>query len=86
MTISPEKRKELDRNFEALSRNLNQYLPLHANKYASMRHGEVVEFFLSWEDAYKTGKLLYDDDLFSIQKVANRTEDLGFHSHALHSG
>jgi len=86
MTISPEKRKELDRNFEALSRNLNQYLPLHANKYALMRHGEVVEFFLSWEDAYKTGKLLYDDDLFSIQKVSNRTEDLGFHSHALHSG
>lgn len=81
--ISEEKREEIEKNFNAISQRLNEYMPLHANKYALMRHGEVVEFYSRWEDAYKTGRKFYDDGLFSVQKVTNVPIDLGFFSHVL---
>ncbi len=78
------KQKEVDRNFEVFSARLNQFMPLHANKFALMRDGEVVEFYSNWHDAWKTGNKFYDDALFSIQKVTKTPVDLGYFSHAVH--
>ena len=82
--MSEENRKEVDRNFEVMSQNLKKYMPLHANKYALMRHGEVIEFYNDWQDAYRTGNKFYEDGLFSIQKVTATPVDLGYFSHAVH--
>jgi len=84
-SVSDERREQIERNFEAFSQRINEYIPIHANKYALMHDGEVVEFYSGWEDAYKTGMLLYKDDkLFSIQQVTKTPVDLGFFSHVVH--
>ena len=83
MSTSPEKRAELNKNFSAMSEKMTEFLALHRNKYALMRDGEVVEFYVSWQDAYRTGRKFYDDGLFSVQKVSNQQEDLGFFSYAV---
>ena len=84
--MSDQKRKEIERNWRAISKRMNEYIPLHSNKYALMRNGEVVEFYSGWEDAYKTGARFYSDGLFSIQQVTKTPVDLGFFSHAVHIG
>ena len=73
-------RKEIDANFEAFSKNLDQYMAQHRDKYALMRDGAVTSFFLSWQDAYNAGNLIYDDAIFSVQKVTRTPVDLGFFS------
>jgi len=44
-SVSDERRAQIERNFEALSQRINEYIPIHAGKYALMYDGEVVEFF-----------------------------------------
>ncbi|MGI9250298.1 MAG: hypothetical protein ACR2PR_03765 [Pseudohongiellaceae bacterium] len=68
-TVSNKKRKEINRNFAAMTEKIDEYMEKHANQYALMHDGKVVEFYIVWEDAYRTGNLLYKDGLFSIQKV-----------------
>jgi len=86
-SISDERRTQIERNYEAFSQKINEYIAIHANKYALMHDGDVVEFYSDLEDAYKTGMLLYKEDkLFSIQKVTRTPVDLGFYSHAVHIG
>jgi len=83
--ISAEKRAEIETNFRAMSEKLDEYMPLHARKFALMRHGEVIEFYSNWEDAFKTGAKFYEDGLFSIQKVTKTPVDLGYFSYAMSS-
>lgn len=73
-------RKEIDTNFEVFLENLDQYMAQHRDKYALMRDGEVTSFFLTWQDAYNAGNLIYDDAIFSVQKVTRTPVDLGFFS------
>ena len=84
--ITDEMREEIEKNFEAMSRKIDEYIPMHANKYALMRNGEVIEFYTHWDDAYKTGARFYGDGLFSVQKVTKTPVDLGYFSHAVHIG
>ena len=78
--MSDRLRRQIDQNFEAFSKNLDQYMAQHRDKYALMRDGAVTSFFLSWQDAYNTGNLMYDDAIFSVQKVTRTPVDLGFFS------
>lgn len=84
--ISDKKRDELEKNFQAMSERMNEYIQIHANKYALMRDGEVVEFYNTWEDAYKTGMKFFKDEMFSVQQVTKTPVDLGFFSHAVDLG
>ena len=74
------KRSEIERNFKAISAQMDALMPLHAQKYALMRGGEVIEFYACWEDAYKTGKRFFDDGQFSVQQVTKTPVDLGYFS------
>ncbi|MBC6413177.1 MAG: hypothetical protein GDA39_10060 [Hyphomonadaceae bacterium] len=82
MSISSEKRKELKKKFDVIREKMAELLRVHRNEYALMRHGEIIEFYSSWQDAYKTGKKFYDDDLFSVQKISDQPVDLGVFSRA----
>ncbi len=82
--LSDKTRTQLEKNFAAMSQKINDYLPIHANKYALMRDGEVVEFYNDWESAYKTGAKFYEDGIFTIQQVTKTPVDLGYFSHAVH--
>lgn len=74
---------EVERNFEAISAQMDDLMPLHANKYALMRNGDIVEFYNCWEDAYKTGQHFFGDGSFSVQQVTKTPVDLGYYSHAI---
>ncbi len=84
--ISSEMRTEIDCNFKAMSEKINEYSQIYENKYALMRNGDVIEFYVHWEDAYKTGAKFFDDGLFSVQQVRKTPVDLGYFSHAVHIG
>ena len=73
-------RAEIDRNFIEFTKNIDTYMTRHRNKYALMHDGRVESFFLTWQDAYNTGNLLFKDRVFSIQRVTKTPADLGFFS------
>lgn len=79
-------RIEVDKNFLKFSERVDEYLQLYPNRFALMRSGEVVEFYQSWEDAYRTGLKFYPDGIFSVQAVTKSSVDLGYFSHAVHIG
>ena len=79
--VNKEKlRAEVDRNFIEFNKNIDTYMARHQNKYALMRNGHVESFSLTWQDAYNTGNLLFEDKVFSIQRVSKTPVDLGFFS------
>lgn len=77
------RRQQIDKNYKAFQEKLPSFQADHKGQFALMRDGEVVEFFDTAVDAYKAGKKLYTDDLFSIQEVIEQPVDLGFYSHAV---
>ena len=84
--VAQEMREQIEKNFETISSKMDEYMALHANKFALMRDGEVIEFYATWEDAYKTGLKFFSDGLFSVQEVTKTPVDLGYFSHAVHIG
>jgi hypothetical protein len=78
-------RDQVDKNYAAFRAMLPTILPLHLNKYALMKDGEVIGFYSTLEDAYMTANQFYKDQPFSVQRVTDTPVDLGFFSHALHS-
>lgn len=75
--------KEVDDNYEAFLQMLPAILPQHRNKYALIKNKKVIGFYSTLEDAHTTATTFYPSEPFSIQKVTDIPEDLGFFSHAL---
>lgn len=73
---------EVDRNYEAFQQRLPDLLRTNANQFALLRHRRVVDCFDTVADAVRAGKALYDDGVFSVQEVTDRSIDLGHYSHA----
>lgn len=73
-------RDEVEGNFKAISSQMDWLIHVHAHKYALMRGGEVIEFYFSWEDAYRTGRRFFEDGRFSVQEVTRTPVDLGWYS------
>ena len=78
---SAAQRAQIDQNYDAFQRSLASVLPDHRDEYALMRDREIVGYFKSVGDAYRTGLSRYDDRLFSIQEVTDEPIDLGLFSH-----
>jgi hypothetical protein len=85
-TVMSEKQDHIDRNYEAFKRLLPDLLATHAGKTALLRNEELVDIFDSMADAERAGRRLYPDGLFSVQRITDRTVDLGYFSHAEHFG
>jgi hypothetical protein len=80
------KQQEVDRNFAFFKAELPTILPQHMGKYALIRDKKIHGYFDTVVDAQTTGSKLFEDNLFSIQKVTNEIVDLGLFSHAVHLG
>jgi hypothetical protein len=78
-------REQVDKNYDAFVGMLPSILPVHQNKYALLKDGEVVGFYSTLEDAYMTANRFFPDQPFSVQKVTDMPVDLGFFSHAVGS-
>lgn len=83
--MADQKQQQIDQNYEEFKKLLPN-LEREAGKYALMRDGKIINFYGNFADAYTTGKAIYNDGLFSVQRVNARPVDLGFLSHALHNG
>ena len=79
-------REQVESNYAAFRAMLPSILPLHRNKYALMKDGEVIGFYSSLDDAYVTARQFLKDQPFSVQLVTDAAVDLGFFSHAISFG
>ncbi len=73
---------EIDRNFDAFQLELPK-LAQHQGKFALMRQGKIVNFYDTLADAVSTGSAVYEDGIYSVQRVTDQPVDLGFLSHAV---
>lgn len=80
----PTRQEIIDRNFEAFQKELPALLATHRDKYALLHDEKVVEFFDSVRDALIYGRDHYPNEDYSVQKVTDASEDLGYFSHALY--
>ncbi|WP_424947550.1 hypothetical protein [Candidatus Spongiihabitans sp.] len=80
------KQQEIEKNFAYFESVLPSLTDGDFGRYALLRHEEIISIYDTARDALTTGTQLYDDGLFSIQKVDPRPIDLGAYSHALHLG
>ena len=85
-TKTTAKQGEVDRNFAAFAAKLPELLEESSGKHALMRHGEIIAFFDTANDAVVAGTTMYEDGLFSVQEVVGEPADLGFFSHAVPLG
>lgn len=73
---------EVDHNYEAFKELLPTLVQQHNGKFALMRHQKLEHIFDSVHDAVVFAKAKYEDELFSVQEITERTADLGYFSHA----
>ncbi len=76
------KQEIVDKNYAAFRKALPGIMQQQAGRFALMRHAEIVDFFDTAADAVTTGKHLYKDGEFSIQKVTQTPINLGRFSYA----
>ena len=81
-----KQRQQVEKNFEAFQKALPKLLKKHRDKFALMRDGKVVDVFDDLGKAHQRGFELYEDEIFSIQEITDHSINLGFFSHALHTG
>ena len=80
----PSRQEIVDRNFESFQKELPELLKTHRGKYALIRDEKVVEFFDSVRDALIYGRDNFSDEAYSVQKVTDTPEDLGYFSYAVY--
>jgi hypothetical protein len=77
---------EIESNFVFFQGKLPELLARHRDRFALIRHKEIVDFFDTARDAKAAGGKLFADRMFSVQKVTDSPLDLGIFSHAVHLG
>ena len=88
MNSADERRKkqqiEVNANYEAFKEQLPELLSGgHGGKFALMKDRKIQGFFDTDKDAWAAGKLLYKEDVFSVQQVGGRPIKLGWMGYAL---
>lgn len=78
--------QEVDRNYEEFQKLLPSIIAAHRNQYALMQNGKVLGYYSTSKDAMSTANSFLTGKPFSIQRVTDGQVDLGFFSHAMHSG
>lgn len=81
MVATNEHRREVDRNYEAFKGMLPDLLETDPNRFALLRHGEIITCFDTYRDSVEAGRKMFDDELFSVQEITSEPIDLGFFSH-----
>lgn len=82
MTGKSTKEKAIVENYDAFEAMLPLLLLEHKGEFALMRNREVAGFFPTASEAQITGAQRFSDSAFSVQKIEEKTIDLGFYSYA----
>lgn len=80
--IKLQKQAEIDRNYEAFKNILPELMKNHVGQFVVMRYEKPVAFFDTTRDAMVYAVKTYEDGLFSVQEVTQKSIDLGWFSHA----
>jgi len=83
---SRSKQEEVDLNYEFFKTQLATISKQYWGKYALLRDRVIIAFFDTIQDAQTSGRTMYQDGLFSVQKVTDQVDDLGYFSHAVYLG
>lgn len=78
-----QQEKQVDMNYKAFCKELPKILEKYQGKHALMRDSKIVDYFDTFEDAYKSGLNQFSDSLFSIQQVTDVPVNLGIFSYAV---
>ena len=60
--------EEIEKNYQAFKRLLPTLMK-YENHHALMRHEKVIGIYSTARDAVMTGKIFYEDGLFSVQEI-----------------
>ena len=66
--------EEIEKNYQAFKRLLPTLMK-YENHHALMRHEKVIGIYSTARDAVMTGKIFYEDGLFSVQEITARPAD-----------
>lgn len=75
--------QELESNYAAFKKMLPKLVKTNLGQFAVLRHQEIVKFFDSVGEADQFAIKEFNDGLFSIQEVTEKTESLGYFSYAV---
>ncbi len=85
-SLGKDRDEEIRKNYEAFKKMLPKLLKEYRNQHALLRGEKLIAVYSTALDAERTGKLLYDDDIFSVQEITDVPVDLGFYSHVVPVG
>jgi hypothetical protein len=74
---------EIDRNWERFVELLPALMGEHADDYVLMKDRSVIGYYKSAIDAQIAGNQRFEDQIFSIQHIAQAPEELGRYSYAI---
>lgn len=77
---------EIEKNFRVFKSLLGRLLAEHRDRFALLRHEELIGVYDTIRDAKITGDRFFPDGLYSIQQITDEPANLGYFSHALHLG
>ncbi len=72
--------KMIEENRKAFEKELPKLLKKHRDKYALMRDKKIVKVYPTTLAAWEAGQELYEDEMYSIQKITDVPRDLGIYS------
>jgi hypothetical protein len=75
--------EEVDRNYEAFTRELSNIMGSHRGQFALMKDQKIINFFSSASDARAAAISFIPDKIFSIQQVIDTPIDLGYFYYAI---
>lgn len=78
MATLEEIQQEVNNNYQFFLKEKNKIPSDLINKYVLIRKAEFIEYFDSMDDAIKYAKKIYEDRLYSVQKVNDIPINLGF--------
>ena len=73
--------KEVERNYASFQELLPELMKTIPGKYVVMHDRKIVATLPTFAEANHTGRMLYGDDVYSVQEVTETPVDLGWFSH-----
>ena len=69
--------QQVNDNFKAFNEILPTILEAKRNQYALIKDCVIIEYFSTFKDSDKAGRLLYSDLMYSIQKITDEVIHFG---------
>jgi hypothetical protein len=84
--MSETRENEIDRNYIAFKKVLDDILEEHCGEYALLKDRKVISYHPNAGDAERAGAAKFPNGIYSVQLVSREPIDLGFYSHAFAQG